>query len=279
MQTRGCTQIVVRLRHYKIHSRHGCGKKNFGPGLFVVQLPATQCENLAAHLERCLILADRPETSIFVGWYAHTKTRWISGVQVQPKKPTQRGTKLSNGRGPTSVFKLAPFSGSSYWAPMKKAWSWDLCAAMYTKIETDSYTVLTASKNPTQFHPNKTDLSAMLPLLKTVSWVLKTQKCNAIVKNTSAFNVLESPSGIAEKGYERSSSSRAFQQSIGKPSFGNQSRRFLLGTAKGSPPYSFLQRRPKNGSRRYFPTHTFSSKCLFKTSIFARKNPSGSSSG
>ena len=27
---------------------------------------------------------------------------------------------------------------------------------------------------------------------------------------------------------------------MGKPSFGNQSRIFLLGTAKGSPPYSFF---------------------------------------
>jgi len=31
----------------------------------------------------CLVLADRPEPSFFVGWYAHTKTRRVSDVRIQ----------------------------------------------------------------------------------------------------------------------------------------------------------------------------------------------------
>ena len=104
VQTRGCTRIEVSL--------YACNAKKFtGTALVLICPPATQCENLAVHLDQCLVLADRPEASVFVGWYAHTKTRWIFSVQVQP----------TNGRGPTSVFKLAPFSGSTRWVSMKKA--------------------------------------------------------------------------------------------------------------------------------------------------------------
>ena len=55
-------------------------------GLFVVQPPAKQWENLAASLDRCLVLADRPQGSIFVAWYAHTTTGRVSGVWVRPSK-------------------------------------------------------------------------------------------------------------------------------------------------------------------------------------------------
>ena len=43
-------------------------------GLFVAQPPAKQWEKLAVCLDRCLLLADRPQGSIFVSWYAHTTT-------------------------------------------------------------------------------------------------------------------------------------------------------------------------------------------------------------
>ena len=57
-------------------------------GLFVVQPPAKQWENLAFHLDQCMILADRSDSSIFVGWYAHTQKSRISGVRVQPTQAT-----------------------------------------------------------------------------------------------------------------------------------------------------------------------------------------------
>ncbi|MEW8688947.1 MAG: hypothetical protein AB2556_24270 [Candidatus Thiodiazotropha sp.] len=53
--------------------------------LFVVQPPAKQWANLAACLDRCLVLADRPQGSILVAWYAY-KTGRVSGVRVQPTK-------------------------------------------------------------------------------------------------------------------------------------------------------------------------------------------------
>ena len=50
----------------------------------VVQPPAKQWQNLAADIDRCLVLANRPKEEIFVAWYAHTTTGRITGVQIRP---------------------------------------------------------------------------------------------------------------------------------------------------------------------------------------------------
>ena len=55
-------------------------------GMFVVQPPAKQWQNLAADRDRCLVLANRPKgEDIFVAWYATTGR--ISGVRVHPPPP------------------------------------------------------------------------------------------------------------------------------------------------------------------------------------------------
>ena len=77
VQARSCTRIEVSLRLPRgrplgEHSQRsgggslGTGSPSDLPGLFVVQPPAKQWENLAACLDRCLVLADRPRGSIFV---------------------------------------------------------------------------------------------------------------------------------------------------------------------------------------------------------------------
>ena len=53
-------------------------------GLFVVQPPSKQWQNLAESLDRFLVLADRAQGHIFVSWYAHTGTGRISGIHVHP---------------------------------------------------------------------------------------------------------------------------------------------------------------------------------------------------
>ena len=55
-------------------------------GLFMAQPPAKQWENLALCLDRCLVLADRPQGSIFIAWYVHMTTGRVSGVWVRPTK-------------------------------------------------------------------------------------------------------------------------------------------------------------------------------------------------
>ena len=56
-----------------------------GKGLFVVQPPQWQWQNLAAAMDRCMVLADHPNGVIFMGWYGHSKT-----VLQRPRAPDTR---------------------------------------------------------------------------------------------------------------------------------------------------------------------------------------------
>ena len=95
VQKRGCTRIEVSL-YACTREDLSTNIENFlqdaletvspdGDGLFLVQPPKRQWENLAKVLDRCLVLADRPQGNIFLAWYAHTKTGRVSGVYVRPK--------------------------------------------------------------------------------------------------------------------------------------------------------------------------------------------------
>ena len=100
VQARGCTRIEVSLygcRQNQLSSKKAtdCIEKVLEKvsieeedeeeyGLFVVQPPSKQWKNLAESLDRCLVLADRPQGHIFVGWFAHTKTGRIAGIHVHP---------------------------------------------------------------------------------------------------------------------------------------------------------------------------------------------------
>ena len=211
VQARGCTRVEVSLyacRGGDLSTNTadvvvGEALRLVSPqdseDLFVVQPPTKQWENLATNLDRCLVLADRPQGSIFVAWYAHTTTRRISGVRVRPNKanadddttwenavlwaaadfgfrscPIFRVDILSvDGEENEEVVELAPLR-------------------CYTKFE-DSNTILAASKRPTQLHPLGPAPETLLPATTTVSWVWRTQKCSGIGRNSSKYPLLELP--------------------------------------------------------------------------------------
>ena len=96
VQKRGCTRIEVSLYACTRDDLSTNVAENFiqdaletvspdGDGLFLVQPPKRQWENLAKVLDRCLVLAERPKGNIFLAWYAHTKTGRVSGISVRPK--------------------------------------------------------------------------------------------------------------------------------------------------------------------------------------------------
>ena len=72
-------------------------------GLFV----ATQWQHLAESLDRCLVLADRPQGHIFVAWYAHTGTGRISGIHVHPTPAKVR----DEAKWGTLAFGIVQFFG------------------------------------------------------------------------------------------------------------------------------------------------------------------------
>ena len=57
-------------------------------GLFVVQSPARQWENLAKHLDCCFLLTDRSQETLWMGWSGHTKTGRLQGIVAKPSTKT-----------------------------------------------------------------------------------------------------------------------------------------------------------------------------------------------
>ena len=166
-------------------------------GLFVVQPPAKQWENLAACLDRCLVLADRPQGTIFVAWYAHTTTGRFSGVRVRPTK----------ANADASWERAVEWAAADFGFRACPIFRVDILAAdeegvelgplrCYTK-DADASTILAASKRPTQLHPDGPNSETLLPSSAAVSWVWRTAKCHAVGKNVSAFHLHEVPE-IAE---------------------------------------------------------------------------------
>jgi len=210
VQARGCTRIEVSL--------YACSGQDLSAntavevveealalvspkdlpeeeGLFVVQPPAKQWENLATCLDRCLVLADRPHGEIFVAWYAHTTTGRVSGVRVRPTKAKvdadaawERAVEWAAadfGLRACPIFRvdiLATNEEGVELAPLR----------CYTK-DAGASTILAASKRPTQLHPNTPSPSTLLPPTTTALWVWRTTKCHAIGVETSAYQLHEVP--------------------------------------------------------------------------------------
>ena len=222
VQARGCTRLETTLYACDIENIPVgnvlqevlalVSKPAETEGLFVVQPPKKQWENLAAKLDRCLVVADRPECTIWVGWCASTQTRRLCGVRIQPPPANMADDAAWNktvewaaadfGFRACPIFRLDIVGANEEGveiAPLR----------CYTKAA-DSNTILAASKKPTQLHPNGTDLSTMLPPTRTVSWVWRTKKCHAFGRNKSDFDLQEVPEIAREQEvYNLSTRNRA----------------------------------------------------------------------
>ncbi|MEW8689065.1 MAG: hypothetical protein AB2556_24865, partial [Candidatus Thiodiazotropha sp.] len=164
-------------------------------GLFVAQPPAKQWENLAVFLDRCLVLADRPQGSIFVAWYAHTTTGRVSSVWVWPTKANadkEETWERAVEWAPADFrFRLFPIFGVDILGANEEGVELGPLRC-YTK-DADAGTILAASKRPTQLHPNGPDPGILLPPSALVSWVWRANKCHAVGIETSAFHLHEVP--------------------------------------------------------------------------------------
>ena len=167
----------------------------------MVQPPSKQWQNLAESLDRCLVLADRPQGHIFVAWCAHTGTRRISGIHVHPT--------AANVRDEEKWEKAILWAAGDFGFRNCPIFRVDILSAdeegvelgplrCYTK-DGNSRTILAASKKPTQLHPNGGDLSTLLPSTDKIVWEWQDKKCHAIGKVSSKYKLQEIQE-IAEQG-------------------------------------------------------------------------------
>ena len=206
VQARGCTRIEVSL--------YGCPQNELSSkkatdciekvleqvstedeedGIFVVQPPSKQWKNLAKSVDRCLVLADRPQGHIFVAWCAHTKTGRIAGIHVRPTP--------ANVRDDAKWEKAVLWAAGDFGFRNCPIFRVDILSAdeegveigplrCYTK-DKNSRTILAASKKPTQLHPNGGDLSTLLPPTDKIVWEWRDKKCHAIGNDSSKYKLQE----------------------------------------------------------------------------------------
>ena len=205
VQARGCTRIEVSLYGCPLgelsdSKASTCIEKVLervsvkeDDGLFVVQPPSKQWQNLAANLDRCLVLADRPQGHIFVAWGGHTKTGRIFGVHVPPT-PT-------NVEDPARWEKAVQWAAADFGFRSCPIFRVDILAADDKGVELgplrcfwkdeNARTVLAASKKPTQLHPNGGPLPVLLPATDKIEWEWRTKKCSAIGREPPRYELQE----------------------------------------------------------------------------------------
>ena len=206
VQSRGCTRIEVSL--YACPQNELSNKKatdcienvleqvsteDEEDGIFVVQPPSKQWQNLAGSLDRCLVLADRLQGHIFVAWCAHTKTGRIAGIHVRPT--------AANVRDDAKWEKAVLWAAGDFGFRNSPIFRVDLLSAdeegveigplrCYTK-DGNARTILASSKKPTQLHPNGGDLSTLLLPTDKIVWEWRDKKCHAIGKASLKYKLQE----------------------------------------------------------------------------------------
>ena len=202
VQARGCTRIEVSL--YAFSDRNPKTADEFVENvvrfvspennpLFVVQPATRQYKNLADAIDRCFVLADRPQGYIYVCWYAHTKTKRIAGVRVSPTENTLREEKLWRkaiewtigdfGFRNCPIFFLEILSTENDTIQLSNL-------RCYTKNK-DTKTILASSRKPTQVRKTSLDPREYLPTTSTIEWTWRMKKTSdAIGIETSKYKFL-----------------------------------------------------------------------------------------
>ena len=149
-------------------------------------------------MDRCFVLADRPNSTIYVCWYAHTRTGRLAGVRISPTKHTVDCDKRWNR---AILWAMGDFGFRNCPIFHTEILSLETGIQLsnlqcYTK---DSKTILCASRRPTQLRPNAEDPSKLLPPVPTVEWEWRKKKCHAIVVDLPTYSLQEVPEIAAKR--------------------------------------------------------------------------------
>ena len=205
---RGCTRVEISI--------YGCSVEELSParadnmlaralqlatpegdgadtGLFVVQPLAKLWENYASCLDRCLVLADRPQGKIYVSWSGNSKTGRTQGVLVPPTKAKVEDdvawrkaiawamADFALRRCPIVLAEIrAVVDGVVEFAPLQ----------CYTK---DAPTILCASTRPCELHIDGPNLQELLPPTPTLEFRWRTQKAQRIGVALPSCELVEVP--------------------------------------------------------------------------------------
>ena len=168
VQARGCTRVEVSYYGSEALSAQTGEElvaaaleevqvKNEKNGLFVVQPPARQWENLAKHLNCCFLLADRPQETLWMAWSGHTKTGRVQGIVAKPSKNV---LEAEGAWGRAIQWMMADFGFRNCPIFLVEILGVENGEVLFSELRCfykDAPTILAASRRPCQRHPGATD--------------------------------------------------------------------------------------------------------------------------
>ena len=206
VQSRGCTRVEVSLYACTDRTPETADRlveytlKTVSPRgthLFVEQPAKRHWENFA-NTWIDVLFWQTGQTTIFVCWYAHTRTGRLAGVRISPTKYTVDCDKRWN-RAILWAMGDFGFRNCPIFHTEILSLETDIQLSNLQCYTKDSKTILCASRRPTQLHPNAEDPSKLLPPTPTVEWEWRKKKCHAIGVDLPTYSLQEVPEIAAKR--------------------------------------------------------------------------------
>ena len=146
----------------------------------VNETSSRQWKNLAKHLNRCFLLADRTQETLWMGWGGHTKTGRLQGVVAKPS------TKTLEKEGAWERAILCMMADFGYRnCPIFQV---EILGVEHNEVaflevrcfQKYAPTILAARRRPFQLHPGAPDPQTPLPTTEHVEWTWRKEKAHAI---------------------------------------------------------------------------------------------------
>ena len=162
-------------------------------GLFVAQPLAKLWENYASCLDRCFVLADRPQGAIYVDWSGNSQTGRLQGVLVRPQKAQVERDVSWRRAIDWSMSDFALRGCPIFLAEILAVDGEDVVFAPLRCNTKDAPTILCASTRPCELHTNGPNLQELLPPTRVVEWAWRTRKTHRIGVEPPSCDLLEVP--------------------------------------------------------------------------------------
>ena len=162
-------------------------------GLFVVQSLAKLWENYASCLDRCFVLADRPQGAIYVDWSGNSQTGRLQGVLVRPQKAQVERDVSWRRAIDWSMSDFALRGCPIFLAEILAVDGEDVAFSPLRCYTKDAPTILCASTRPCELHTNGPNLQELLPPTRVVEWAWRTRKTQKIGVEPPSCDLVEVP--------------------------------------------------------------------------------------
>ena len=170
-----------------------------GYNLFVKQPTSKQWINLRDNIDRCFILGDKPQETIYVGYYGNSTTNRTAGLKLDCSKFSQDNwDKAIEWCIGDYGFKNIPIFVTNILFTDKQTIQLSPLECYYKKE--DTYTFLAPSNKPKKFFVNYSkDIEEFLPSNNVVSWIRRDKKLQNIKCRKSSFNIYKDDTLLEDK--------------------------------------------------------------------------------